>query len=303
MPKTYNKIRFMSVEIQIESIGRLSLGVLGTVSDGSKFGKVIHAFRNTLYLKTCNDRLACITSYDIRAPMYLNFNSDTNSIALDHCKDVYAFKTRHGLSIKDIIFNTDRTNLYCQKEKFHLIKGLHNRALIAAKTLSIFDLSKSLLDPQSHFFQRISHSVKNIANCIYGHDLKELQKNLSNSIGLGNGFTPSMDDFLIGFLFCLNQLLICTENPPREFRIIGNTHWASKKFIEYAQMGYVIEPLEKFVDSLFSGDEQTVLYTLTELIKIGHSSGIDSIIGALFAIVCDTTESKYCGSLCTIFNL
>jgi hypothetical protein len=292
-----------SMELQIESIGQLSLGILRTFSDASKIGKVIHVFRDTVYLKTRNDHLICITSYNIRAPMYLNFKPDIDCVTLDGCKDAYAIKTKLGLSLKDIIFNIDSANLYCQKEESRIIKGSHQRALVAARTLSIFDLSKSLLDSQSRFFKRISCLLKEIAKSTYGHDLTELQKYLPYTIGLGNGFTPSMDDFLVGFLFCLNRLLICTKNPSKQFRIIGNTHWASKKFIEYAQMGYVIEPLENFVDSVFSGDEKTVVYTLTELIKIGHSSGIDASIGALFAIMFDRTEREYCKSLYNILNL
>lgn len=293
----------MTTELQIETIGRLSLEILSTFSNGSKIGKVIHTFKTTLYLKTLNDHLTCITSYDIRAPMYLNFNSNTDCTTLDHCKDACALKTRYGLAIKNIAFNINGTSLYRQKEKFQIVKGLHQRALIAANALSIFDLSKSLLDSHCPFFERFSRSMKGITTCMSDHDLKGLQEYIPRILGLGSGFTPSMDDFLVGFLFCLNQLLICTKNLPREYSITGNTHWISKKFIEYAQMGYVIEPLEKFVDSLFSGDEESVVYTLTELIKIGHSSGIDSSMGVLFAIIFDRTESKYYESLCNIFNL
>ena len=291
------------MELQIGSIGNLSLGVLRMFSNASKIGKVIHVFRNTVYLKTLNDHLTCITPYNIRAPMYLNFKADKDCINLDCYKDDYAIRTQYGLSIRDISFNIRSANVYCRNREFQIIKGMHRRALLAAKSLYIFDLSKSLLDSESPFFQKISRSIKDIADFTASHNLTELQRYLPSIVGLGNGFTPSMDDFLVGFLFGLNQLLICTDNPTKEFAIVGNTHWASRKFIEYAQRGYVIEPVEKFVDSIFSGDEEAIVHTLTELIKIGHSSGIDASIGVLLAIVFDRTESEFCTSLFNIFNL
>jgi hypothetical protein len=292
-----------SMELQIRSIGNISLGVLRMFSNGSKVGKVIHVFRNTVYLKTLNDHLICITPHNIRAPMYLNFKPGKDYVNLDCYKDDDAIRTQNGLSIKDFSFNIHSANVYCRKREFQIIKGLHRRALLAAKTLYIFDLSKSLLDSESPFFKRISRSIKDIADCTASHNLIEIQKYIPSMIGLGNGFTPSMDDFLVGFLFGLNQLLICTDNPTNEFAIVGNTHWASRKFIEYAQRGYVIEPVEKFVDSIFSGDEEAIVHTLTELIKIGHSSGIDASIGVLLAIVFDRTESEFSMSLCNILNL
>jgi hypothetical protein len=71
------------------------------------------------------------------------------------------------------------------------------------------------------------------------------------------------------------------------FGITGNTNWISKKFIEYSQNGYVIEPIEKFVDSLFAENDESVISALTDLIRIGHSSGIDTSVGVLFATSLD----------------
>ena len=99
---------------------------------------------------------------------------------------------------------------------------------------------------------------------------------------MGNGFTPSGDDFIVGFLFCLKRILLHTNHKGAKFVIIGNTNWASKKFIDYSQNGIVIEPLEMFVNFLLSGENETE-FPLMDLIQVGKSSGIDASIGAIIA--------------------
>ena len=112
----------------------------------------------------------------------------------------------------------------------------------------------------------------------------KLSNQLSGIVGLGNGFTPSGDDFIVGFLFCLNRILLCTNHKDAKFVIMGNTNWASKKFIDYSQNDIVIEPLEMFVNFLLSGENETK-FPLMDLIQVGKSSGIDASIGAIIATV------------------
>jgi hypothetical protein len=65
---------------------------------------------------------------------------------------------------------------------------------------------------------------------------------------------------------------------------VGNTNWASKKFIDYSQNDIVIEPLEVFVNFLLSGENEKK-NPLMDLLQIGKSSGIDASIGVIIATV------------------
>jgi len=112
----------------------------------------------------------------------------------------------------------------------------------------------------------------------------KLSDQLSSIVGLGNGFTPSGDDFIVGFLFCLNRILLCSNDKSIKFVVMGNTNWASKKFIDYSQNDIVIEPLEVFVNFLLSGINKTK-FSLMDLAQVGKSSGIDASIGAIIATV------------------
>jgi hypothetical protein len=268
-------------------MGELAIKILSRFSHEKRSGKIIQGFKNTAYIKTLDDELICLTSYDVRAPMNLNFKGDLDFRSLDYF-DAEVIKRKNALYIKGTTFNIRSDRQFLRTKQFDIEKGFYERALFAAKTLSLFDLSGSLLDSRSPFFQDLTYLTKLLSNFVCNHNFVQVQGHLTSLIGLGNGFTPSGDDFLVGFLFCLNQLLICRCSSTTNFGIIGSTNWVSKKFIEYSQAGYVIEPLEKFVNSLFSeSPEELILSTLTDLIKIGHSSGIDTTVGALFATALD----------------
>jgi hypothetical protein len=272
----------MNMEYALRWIGELSTKILGRFSNEKCAGRIIQPFKNTAYIKTHDDNLICLTSYGVRAPMYLNFKGDLDFSSLDY-SDAEVIKIKDGLYIKGTTFNMSSGRYYLRKKQFDLKKGVYGRALFAAKTLSLFDLTGSILDSCSPFFINPSYLIKILSNFICTHNFVQIERHISSLIGLGNGFTPSGDDFLVGFLFCLNQLLLCRDLATTNFRITGNTNWISKKFIEYSQYGYVIEPLEKFVNSLFREKEESIISALTDLVRIGHSSGIDTSVGVLLA--------------------
>ena len=281
----------MNMYYTLQWIGELSLKILDRFSDGKYAGKIIQPFNNTAYIKTPDDDLICLTSYGVRGPMYLNFKGDLDFRTLDY-SNADVIKIKDGLHIKDTVFDIRSGRHYLRKKQFNLEKGVYGRALFAAKTLSLFDLTGSILDSYSPFFIGISHIIKKLSNFICNHNFVPIEQYMSSLIGLGNGFTPSGDDFLVGFLFCLNQLLLCKGLSTTNFGITGNTNWISKKFIEYSQNGYVIEPIEKFVDSLFAENDESVISALTDLIRIGHSSGIDTGVGVLIATSLDTGKES-----------
>ena len=154
--------------------------------------------------------------------------------------------------------------------------------MFSVDEINLFDTAGSILDNNSLFFNELSDSIRIISESTQKHDLVKLSNQLSSIVGLGNGFTPSGDDFIVGFLFCLNKILLCSNHNNTKFVIKGNTNWASKKFIDYSQNDVVVEPLAMFVNFLLSGKNETK-FSLMDLVQVGKSSGIDSSIGAIIA--------------------
>ena len=271
----------MNFEIAIA--GKSALNLIESYSEGETIGETVKVFENTVYLKTGYDDLICLTSKDVKAQMNLNLNTTIDFLKLD-CISKKVIRTPTGLKLKTIGFDTKNSKIYPKTKDYKMKNGLQNRILLSIDEINLFDTAGSILDNNSPFFNGLSVSITTISESTQKHELNKLSDQLSSIVGLGNGFTPSGDDFIVGFLFCLNRILSCTNHKDAKFVIVGNTNWASKKFIGYSQNGIVIEPLELFVNFLLSGENKTK-FPLMDLIQVGKSSGIDASIGAIMATV------------------
>jgi len=271
------------LNFEIATAGKSALNFIESYSEGETIGETVKVFENTVYLKTRNDDLICLTSKDVKAPMNLNLNTPVDFLKLD-CISKKAIRTPTGLKLETIVFDTKNSKIYPTTKDYEMKNGLRNRILFSVDEINILDTLGSILDNHSPFFNELSYSIRSISESTQKRDLMKLSNQLSGIVGLGNGFTPSGDDFIVGFLFCLNRILLCTNHKDVKFVIMGNTNWASKKFIDYSQNDIVIEPLEMFVNFLLSGENETK-FPLMDLIQVGKSSGIDASIGAIIATV------------------
>ena len=271
------------MNFEIATAGKSALNFIESYSEGETIGETVKVFENTVYLKTRNDDLICLTSKDVKAPMNLNLNTPVDFLKLD-CISKKAIRTPTGLKLETIVFDTKNSKIYPTTKDYEMKNGLRNRILFSVDEINILDTLGSILDNHSPFFNELSYSIRSISESTQKRDLMKLSNQLSGIVGLGNGFTPSGDDFIVGFLFCLNRILSCSNHKYAKFVIVGNTNWASKKFIDYSQNDIVIEPLEMFVNFLLSGENETK-FPLMDLLQIGKSSGIDASIGAIIATV------------------
>ena len=269
------------MNFEIATAGKSALNFIESYSEGETIGETVKVFENTVYLKTGHDDLICLTSKDVKAPMNLNLNTPVDFLKLD-CISKKAIRTPTGLKLETIVFDTKNSKIYPTTKDYEMKNGLRNRILFSVDEINILDTLGSILDNHSPFFNELSYSIRLISESTQKRDLMKLSNQLSGIVGLGNGFTPSGDDFIVGFLFCLNRILLCINHKDAKFVIMGNTNWASKKFIDYSQNDIVIEPLEMFVNFLLSGENETK-FPLMDLIQVGKSSGIDASIGAIIA--------------------
>ena len=271
------------MNFEIATAGKSALNFIESYSEGETIGETVKVFENTVYLKTGHDDLICLTSKDVKAPMNLNLNTPVDFLKLD-CISKKVIRTPTGLKLETIVFDTKNSKIYPITKNHEIKNGLQNRVLFSVDEINLLDTLGSILDNHSPFFNELSYSIRSISESTQKRDLMKLSNQLSGIVGLGNGFTPSGDDFIVGFLFCLNRILLCTNHKDAKFVIMGNTNWASKKFIDYSQNGIVIEPLEMFVNFLLSGENE-IKSSLMDLIQVGKSSGIDASIGAIIATV------------------
>lgn len=122
-------------------------------------------------------------------------------------------------------------------------------------------------------------------------DFRSLLDNAHHLVGLGEGLTPSGDDFLGGFFFCLHQLAYLYPKAPdrwgwnySDFIRTSKplTNLISFTFLNDHSQGYGMEPLHLFANDLFTGEptEQGFLHA-SKLVAVGHSTGWDILTGFL----------------------
>jgi|GEM_PF-4228681 len=152
---------------------------------------------------------------------------------------------------------------------------------------------KSLLtgeECRDPFFLKYRQLVPAFCEAAVRNDGDEVQKILEDSIGLGKGLTPSMDDFITGFLSCAalldpqhgvigrNVFKAAAEAAPKR------TNAISAAFITAAAG---CEPFAAVRDILERRPE-----AVSKLISAGSSSGSDMLCGLVYAagIIADAAE-------------
>ncbi len=134
-----------------------------------------------------------------------------------------------------------------------------------------------------------------IARASLSHDMPALLREANALLGLGEGLTPSGDDFLGGLLFGIHAI---------QRLYPGSIHWGSAElasFVEAARQrthpisftllrdaanGQAVEPLHEFIRAVLSDRPPASAGQIAScLTQIGHSTGWDLLAGALTGLL------------------
>jgi len=104
-------------------------------------------------------------------------------------------------------------------------------------------------------------------------------------VGLGEGLTPSGDDFLVGLLAVLHLtgFLPCCADSVVQARFCAcirlGTSQLSGEFLRCAFAGHFAEPLVRLVRALCTPPADAWRAHAATLATVGHSSGVDAMVG------------------------
>jgi hypothetical protein len=104
-------------------------------------------------------------------------------------------------------------------------------------------------------------------------------------IGLGEGLTPSGDDFLVGLLAVFHPTGKASTilTPPVRHQFVQllatATSDLSAEFLRCALEGHFAEPIVDLIRAQYALDKQAWLDHTADLASTGHSSGIDAMVG------------------------
>jgi hypothetical protein len=157
------------------------------------------------------------------------------------------------------------------------------------------------LIPQSFWSRNAARRVKPFVQSVIARDLGAFEKAWETLLGLGPGLTPACDDFLVGFLaahklfsssFGCNLEEYDFKAKLREKAIVKTVPIAHQ-FLTYALEGVFSETLHLALDDLASHGhresgnrhvhrERDGTEPIEYFLKWGHSSGTDTLTGAIF---------------------
>jgi hypothetical protein len=140
--------------------------------------------------------------------------------------------------------------------------------------------------------RRLRHALPALAEASSSLDCVATAQALGQLAGLGPGLTPSGDDFIVGYLAALHSRCSCEPllrsfldeltAPLTELAAAANP--ISRQFLLDALEGDFSESLERLVLAVRADDEPRLRESVARLVRTGHSSGTDSLLGVLFGL-------------------
>ena len=131
--------------------------------------------------------------------------------------------------------------------------------------------------------------IERIAKACFHHDAHKVLKEAGHLVGLGEGLTPSGDDFLGGLFFARSLLFGAFPTLlPLEFSNLKEwidtsqprTNLISFNLLKDNIAGHALEPLNQVgIALLTSQPVEQVISSASELIKVGHSTGWSLLAG------------------------
>ena len=133
---------------------------------------------------------------------------------------------------------------------------------------------------------RASLSVADLCRSLRHHDRAGSVCAARGLVGLGEGLTPSGDDFLAGFEAALRTL----ASPDAGFlqdAIIDRaerTTTVSGTLLAHAAKGEFAERVHELIGALFDGDDASIAGSIDRAVAWGASSGTDCLFGVLVGL-------------------
>jgi hypothetical protein len=136
--------------------------------------------------------------------------------------------------------------------------------------------------------------IHEIAKACLLRDMPGLLQEANALVGLGEGLTPSGDDFLGGLLFCVNTIqrlypgIINLDSSEQALFIESakqRTHLISFTLLKDLSNGQAVEPLHELIHSVLSDRPPESIRPVSCLTQIGHSTGWDLLTGVLTGLL------------------
>ncbi|RHW34658.1 DUF2877 domain-containing protein [Lysinibacillus yapensis] len=123
-----------------------------------------------------------------------------------------------------------------------------------------------------------------------------MDKALRYFLGRGNGLTPSGDDMIVGLLaFDAVSGFLSTRFYEKLSELIEGesiTTDVAKEYLRYALKQEYSSTVSDMVNALASGNDSNFKQVFRNLLGVGHSSGLDTLMGILIGMITSKTTTN-----------
>jgi hypothetical protein len=256
---------------------------------------VQYIFENTFYLNYGND-MVVVTRKNYPSSITIILSSDKQGKPFNNILRIggEAYTSKNTIRIGSLTINIDRPEIYRPRnlpdpdaESLKVAKEIFGKPLKAILILYSCTPVKNPLFKTLEFKKFIDEVVYPFSR--RQTDVIHDPEKYRILLGVGEGFTPSGDDFLLGFIVTINlfdKLLSIRKIRLDEKLLLNSTAWVSAMYLKYTQLGIYDERIENFLSALLEGDENMAIDTLISIIERGHISGLDISLGIITGLAC-----------------
>lgn len=189
-------------------------------------------------------------------------------------------------------------NLHSREELLQRLHGLYEICLGSDKSGGIMDRLGSFdanglqmcNKSQNELVQeRVQQRVQALVKGVLTDDDYLIAEGVCGLLGLGPGLTPSGDDFLLAFLSGLThvQSEYCHSTATKmAHHMVDNcprlTTLVSVEYIKYGAKGLYHQRMLELIAAFTRGTEEELLTKAHQVLKLGHFSGADLLIGFIY---------------------
>lgn len=154
------------------------------------------------------------------------------------------------------------------------------------------------------YYGRIWPKFEALVSGIYSKNDKFISDGVCGLLGVGQGLTPSGDDFLLGFLCGLRNIGVehCLAASEKMIEHLvtnasSRTTTLSAEYIKYGVKGFYHKRIIDFIEAFNMGSESDMMKKADDLMSLGHFSGVDIMTGfaygGLTALHADTLSFSF----------
>lgn len=284
-----------------------SKSVLATLKC-SKIGQVHSVYKNTINFIIGDKLISIHPRSTIKTPMSIRvWDKEIEHLNISTGDKVIILEDK--FLIGGYTFDFRRVKTWDPNIEYLDIDGIEmDKIQLVLDTMSFYgnenslkDIGQHIINPSSttflieegdYFTKRAFSIITDLYKSIMDKKLIDSLNTIVGLIGLGQGLTPSGDDFLSGILsvFILagaksQRCLEISEGLKEIIRDnLKNTTFLSEEFFHYAIKGEYSEIFHDLYKNLKEGQVDKIRASLIKFIQVGSSSGMDTLAGILIGM-------------------